>query len=110
MRYYLEIYSPDSADDVWVSFEADSPFGAIAVGDIINPGMWDGSQSPMRVLKAVAVEHILWDIQELKHKVMVFTTEVEGTRELRLEAVDGSHCAAGGVFPSPSDPPLADSK
>lgn len=57
---------------------------AISVGDIVNPGTWEGTQSPMKVLQVVAVEHLIWEGQGvLKQKVMVFTEEVEGTDELR---------------------------
>jgi hypothetical protein len=84
MVYMLEIYEPGSTESAWVSFESDSPFGSISVGDIINPGVWEGSNSPMTVLKAVAVEHLVWEAQgEVKHKIMVFTTEMDGARELR---------------------------
>lgn len=84
MKYILEVYEPGSMDDVWVTFETSQPFVSISAGDIINPGLWENSQSPMKVLRAVTVEHILWEIDgATKQKVMVFTEEVDGTRELR---------------------------
>jgi hypothetical protein len=84
MNYTLEIYQPGSVRDLWVSFASEAPFGAIGTGDIINPGTWEGSQSPMRVLRVVAVEHLVWGHQgDPRHKVMVFSEEVEGTEELR---------------------------
>ena len=83
-KYMLEIYRPNNADDVWVVFESDTPFMAMSKGDILNPGIWDDSHAPMKVLKIVNVEHAIWDVTGLKHKIMIYTEEVEGTRELRL--------------------------
>jgi hypothetical protein len=89
MIYMLEIYEPGSFDDVWVYFESTSPFGFMSAGDIINPGLWEGSKSPMFVLKVVSLEHILWEAEgQTKHKICVFTREVEGTRELRTRNAD----------------------
>jgi hypothetical protein len=86
VEYHLEIYLPGSADDVWVSFQALQPFMAFSKGDILNPGLWTGSKAPMRVLRILNVEHIVWEASgHISHKVMLFTEEVEGTRELRLK-------------------------
>jgi len=83
-EYSLEIYQAGSADDVWVNFSSPTPFMTISAGDILNPGIWDGSQSPMKVLRVVNIEHIIWEVSgSAKHKICVFTEEVEGTRELR---------------------------
>ena len=86
VKYLLEIYEPDNVKDVWVDFEASEPFLSINKGDIINPGVWPDSQSPMKVLKVVNVEHLILESKTdncIKHKLMVFTTEVEGTEGLR---------------------------
>ncbi len=84
-RYGLEVYGPGGTDTPWVSFDSDTPFPAIARGDIVNPGVWEGSQSPMKVLRVVQVEHVVWEAAGVaKQKLLVFTEEVEGTRELRL--------------------------
>ena len=85
MEYMLEIYEPGSVENVWVYFKTSSPFGAISIGDLINPNLWEGSQSPMRILRVVNVEHIIWEVNStVKHKVMVFTEEIEGSEEARL--------------------------
>ncbi len=85
-EYTLEIYNHGSASDVWVSFTSSSPFMTISKGDILNPSIWPESKSPMKVLQVVAVEHLVWEVEgTVKHKIMVFTEEVEGTRELRLK-------------------------
>jgi hypothetical protein len=84
MEYLLEIYEPGSFDDVWMTFTSSQPFVAISVGDIVNPGLWPDSRSPMKVLRVVAVEHIIWESEgATKQKVMLFSREVDGTRELR---------------------------
>jgi hypothetical protein len=79
-KYSLEIYEPGSHDTCWVVFNSSTPFMAINKGDIINPNVWEGSRSPMFVLRAVKIEHIIWEspkTHEAKHKVMVFTEEIE---------------------------------
>lgn len=84
-EYMLEIYLPQSTDDVWVYFTSASPFMQFCIGDIVNPHVWEGSQSPLKVLQVVGVEHLVWETDStLKHKVMVFTKEVNGTPALRL--------------------------
>jgi hypothetical protein len=87
IHYYREIYLPESTRDPWVSFRTTTPFMTIQRGDIINPSIWEGSQSPMKVLKAVNVEHIIWETDDhVGDKLMVFTDEVDGTAELRHPA------------------------
>ena len=84
MEYILEIYEPESADNVWAMFSSESPFMTISPGDILDPGVWEGSKPPIRLLRIVNVEHLIWDMEGVKHKILVFTKEVEGTREIRL--------------------------
>ena len=86
VQYHLEINKPGSAGDVWVVFQSERPFLSINTGDIINPGSWGNSNAPMKVLKVVSVEHIVWEIENshIAHKLCVFTEEVEDTRRLRL--------------------------
>ncbi|MDD5738687.1 MAG: hypothetical protein PHY72_02030 [Candidatus Pacebacteria bacterium] len=84
----MEVYVPGSADDVWVTFETSEPILGISKGDILNPGIWENTQSPMKVLKVVNLEHLIWDVKAencVKHKLMIFTKEVEGTRKLRID-------------------------
>ncbi|MBI5412500.1 hypothetical protein HZA43_05040 [Candidatus Peregrinibacteria bacterium] len=84
MKYILEIYEPDSADDVLKTFESDSPFASMSKGDILSP-IFDGSEIPMKVQKIKNIEHIIWEASgETSHKICVFTEGVDGTRELRL--------------------------
>ena len=83
-EYSLEIFMPSSYDDVWVVFTSPTPFMAISAGDILNPSIWEDSQSPMKVLRVVGLEHLIWEVGgSVKHKIDVYTEEVEGTREVR---------------------------
>lgn len=84
-EYMLEIYEPGSVKTAWVHFKSASPFMALKPGDLLNPGIWPDSQSPMKILRVINVEHIIWETDEaVKHKLMVFTEEIEGTEEARL--------------------------
>ena len=68
---FLSIFTPDSQQ--------------IILALRLNPGTWPQSKAPMRVLRIVNVEHLVWETgTQLKHKVMLFTEEVDGTEELRL--------------------------
>ena len=75
VQYHLEIYEPGSADDVLVVFKAERPFLSIHAGDIINPVSWPNFKAPMKVLKVVSVEHIVWEIESsrIAHKLSIFT-------------------------------------
>jgi hypothetical protein len=59
VEYILRIYRPKSADDVWTTFNSSNPFMKISVGDIINPGIWPDTESPMKVLRVLNVEPVL---------------------------------------------------
>lgn len=84
IEYILEIYKPNSVKDVWITFNSPNPFMAISVGDIINPGVWPGSESPKTVLRVLNVEHIIYELNDaVKHKMLIFTNEVAGTQDLR---------------------------
>ncbi len=81
----LEVYEPGSMDNVWVYFKSDGPFLSINSGDLLNPNLWENSQSPMKILKVINLEHIIWEKDNIvKHKLMVFTEEIDGTIEARL--------------------------
>lgn len=77
-KYHLEVYMPGSFKDLWVTFSSPTPFMAISTGDIINPSIWEGSQSPMKVLRVINVEHIIWEIDgNAKHKICVYSEDVD---------------------------------
>ncbi len=86
MKYILEIYQPGSLDTAWVHIRSDHPFMTISAGELLNPGLWEGSQSPMRILRVRNVEHAVWETSRerghrqnaIGHKIMVYTEEVSG--------------------------------
>ena len=87
MRYTLEIMNPDTLEDVYTTFESDVPFLAINKGDLINDRAFHTKIVPRtHVLMVTRVEHIIWTGAEdyPNHKLVVFTTAVEATREMRL--------------------------
>jgi len=52
-------------------------------GEIINPGLWPGSEAPQKELRVILIEHGIWESSgSLTHKKMVFTEEIEGLRHL----------------------------
>jgi hypothetical protein len=84
-EHILEIYEPKRTDSVWMVFHSSTPFLSLAAGDLINPGTWPNSQAPMKILRILSLEHIIWQIEgQVKHKICVYTEEVENTRELHL--------------------------
>lgn len=83
-RYMLEIYEPGSTDDVLAIYEADTPFGCIGEGDLMQP-LGSGIEDPKRVLKVVTVEHLIWEIDgQPKHKTLIFTEALANKAENRL--------------------------
>ncbi len=89
VQYVTEIYEPGSADDVWVTFRSQTPLFSFSKGDIINTGMDPNATFPKRVLKVVAVEHMIWEMDDssIKNKICVFTESGKNTRELRTGLV-----------------------
>jgi hypothetical protein len=88
MKYILEINEPGETGVAAASFESDSPFGTVSVGDLLNPGNWEGAEHPGYVLRVVNVEHILWDFGKgsgPSHKICVFTEAVPDSRQLRTK-------------------------
>lgn len=93
--YFIEIYEPDSADEVLFTQKLQSPPAAMHEGDLLTvmPDA-DGRGNhgaPLNVLRVTRVDHIVWGFDAgakgvpagFRHKVMVFTTAVENTREIR---------------------------
>jgi hypothetical protein len=72
MKYYLEIYEPESTADVIASFESNTPFMSINTGDVINTTTMATEEKP-RLIKVSGIQHILWDENDPKHKICVFT-------------------------------------
>ena len=82
--YFLEIYEPGSAEDVLKTFESNIPFLGIARGDYFSPS-WILTDARTGLLRVVNIEHIIWEVGDrVKHKICVFTEDVENTKEIRL--------------------------
>ncbi len=85
-RYKLEIYESKSVSRVWMDFDSDLPFQAIHVGDLINTSTWPNATSRQMALRVISVEYVIWADETglAKHKLCVFTQEVERTEALLL--------------------------
>ena len=79
VRYVLEVRRPDNYNEVWVRFEAQTPWTAVHVGDHVDPGSWPGSLSPRRILRVTRVEHAVADEgAQFVHRLRLATEEVDG--------------------------------
>lgn len=84
-NYILEIYQPNSADDVLITIKSSNPFLSFSRGDLINPRVWDHSGLVGSVLEVKNVEHIIYTTNDqVKHKVCIFTSEKDDTGQNRL--------------------------
>lgn len=87
-KYVLEIMLPGatSGSDTWEVFESDTPFLPISRGELLNPGSWDDGIVPgTTILQVVNLEHIIWKSNDqIKHKIVVYTKEVEDNKVTRL--------------------------
>ncbi|TWT10639.1 hypothetical protein [Reyranella sp. CPCC 100927] len=85
MTYYLEIYESGSFDDVLVSYQSETPFGAISRGDLLSL-MLEG-YAPNYVLEVVQIEHFIFGSVP-HHKMMVYTRKHENLREVRQKLIE----------------------
>lgn len=90
-RYIVQIHQPGNFSSIWIEFESSTPFMAINVGDIISPftarnaGEDDNLpelQTKNNDVRVTRVEHIISKVsgQDLQHKLLVFTEEIENWR------------------------------
>jgi len=83
-KYALEIYYPGSVNSVWVWFGSDTPFQAISIGDIINPGLFPDAGADV-MLRVTSLEHILWSTKnQSKHKICIYTEDIGKNEALRF--------------------------
>ena len=77
--YSIEIYEGKKR---WAAYQANTPFGAINKGDIIDPTAWaDGPGSHSETaFEVTEVVHLLWDVSVIRHKIEVYVKEVKWTR------------------------------
>lgn len=92
-RYCLELYEPDSRHDPLVVYESDHAFLAFAAGDLVNPRtLYSGEWITPDLLRVVEVEHIVFDDQDPKHKICVYTERVSpgnvGNPEANLKKLE----------------------
>ena len=73
-KYHIEIYEPDDSSCVLASFQSDTPFGAMNIGDAIN-GSTLNLNGARQYLRITDIEHILWEItgSHISHKICVYT-------------------------------------
>jgi hypothetical protein len=76
--YELAIYTPEDREHPEVSFESETPFMPMSVGDLINPIAWNLNDTSGRVLKVVSVKHMIYTRpdQTIKHAYSVLTENV----------------------------------
>lgn len=73
--YSLEIYEPDSDNDVLELIINETPFLPISRGDRLNT---PGTCRKPGMVRVRDVEHIVWNVRGvIKHKVLLFTECVE---------------------------------
>lgn len=75
--YSLYIYEEK---ECLVAFDSDTPFGAIAKGDIIDPQPWElKGMYPDVTYEVIEIKHQIWSISHLRHNIFVY---VKGKRNL----------------------------
>lgn len=80
-KYILEVYYPTpSAQSLMAYFTSETPFQAIAKGDIMNATTLPDADHALD-LRVTSVEHILWTDEsgQTKHKVCVYTEGLDGS-------------------------------
>ena len=80
-KFYLEIYDPDSAEEVADNFASDAPFQPMHVGDLIT---MDGHSGDF-LYRVERIEHIILN-KGLTWKICVFTSRIPNTSEARCGA------------------------
>jgi hypothetical protein len=85
-KYALEVYAPDTIEDVVGDFESDTPFMSINIGDILNNQTWENANFGGKLLRVVRLEHFIWKSgDDIKHKIGVMTELVENNKNARME-------------------------
>lgn len=87
-RYILEIYEPDSDEDVRASFSSDAPFMAVHAGDLINDQMTrDGGKAGGSALIVTHVEHFVWNSPDgPRHKLAIYTKQEQPPAGFRIRS------------------------
>ncbi len=84
-KYMLEIYT-SAGGDAEATFESDTPFMNINIGDLLHPAFFETSDldKQKKLLRVLRLEHIIWKTQNIvKHKICVYTKLVENNENER---------------------------
>lgn len=73
-EYHLEIYEPNDSRCVAASYQSDTPFATLSIGDAIHGGSMNLSNTNKSV-RVKDIQHIFWAIEgsHTAHKICVFT-------------------------------------
>ncbi|MBC3380425.1 hypothetical protein H8I69_15010 [Serratia fonticola] len=73
-EYHLEVYEPDDSSCVAASYQSNTPFGSLKVGEAIHGGSMNLSDQN-RTVRITDIQHIFWQIENshTAHKICVFT-------------------------------------
>ena len=79
-EYHLEIYEPDDSSCVAASYQSETPFTALNVGDAIHGGSMNHSETN-KTVRVKDIQHIFWEVEgsHTAHKLCVFTEQLETT-------------------------------
>ena len=84
MKYVLEVRAPQQPDEVVATFGGSEPFLPVERGDLLNPAHWKTPDLEGKLLRVLNVEHLIGG-EELEHRIVLFTEQLEGAEDARLE-------------------------
>ena len=84
VRYVIEVWEPDDHKVVAASFDLPSPPATIAVGDYLDPWVWEGDGREGFALEVVRVLHRIWESGDVvTHQISVATRKVPKANVVR---------------------------
>lgn len=77
-EYHLEIYEPDDSSCVAASYQSNTPFSTLNIGDAIHGGSMNLSDTN-KTVRVKDIQHIFWEIKDshVAHKICVFTENLK---------------------------------
>lgn len=74
IEYHIEIYEVNDSSCVAASYQSETPFMGISVGDVIHGGSMNLS-SINKTVRISNIQHIIWEIKDshIGHKLCIFT-------------------------------------
>ena len=83
--YLLRIMAPGRTEDILDDIDSAMPFGAIAIGDLLNLEEYQRASGDRGVLRVVAIEHQPYSgDKHFHHVIRIFTEKVEDVQAARL--------------------------